>query len=65
MLIKKCNEIFIYNLLIHFTNFKADLQTSTQIIALSSHKEEIKELQPNKTIDEVIHHEVKEIGTHM
>lgn len=48
-----------------FFNIKADLQTSTQIIPLSNHKEEIKELPPNRTIDEVIHHEVKEIGTHM
>lgn len=66
-------EIFSSYLCVHngsnqlVTNItvKADLQTSTQIIALSSHKEEIKELQPNKTIDEVIHHEVKEIGTHI
>ncbi|XP_043482121.1 trafficking protein particle complex subunit 13 [Leptopilina heterotoma] len=66
-------EIFSCYLCVHngssqlVTNItvKADLQTSTQIIPLSNHKEEIKELPPNKTIDEVIHHEVKEIGTHI
>lgn len=46
-------------------NVKADLQTSTQIIPLSSNKLEGKELVPDSTVDEVIHHEVKEIGTHM
>ncbi|XP_033210582.1 trafficking protein particle complex subunit 13 [Belonocnema kinseyi] len=66
-------EIFSSYLCVHngssqlVTNItvKADLQTSTQIIPLSNHKEEIKELPPNRTIDEVIHHEVKEIGTHI
>ncbi|KAF7391266.1 trafficking protein particle complex subunit 13 [Vespula maculifrons] len=44
---------------------KADLQTSTQVISLSSGNSEVKELAPDNTVDEVIHHEVKEIGTHI
>ncbi|XP_039310064.1 trafficking protein particle complex subunit 13 isoform X2 [Solenopsis invicta] len=44
---------------------KADLQTSTQVIPLSSNKLNGKELAPDSTVDEVIHHEVKEIGTHI
>ncbi|KAL6254344.1 hypothetical protein P5V15_014392 [Pogonomyrmex californicus] len=44
---------------------KADLQTSTQVIPLSSSNLEGKELVPDSTVDEVIHHEVKEIGTHI
>ncbi|XP_029155043.1 trafficking protein particle complex subunit 13-like [Nylanderia fulva] len=43
---------------------KADLQTSTQTISLSGNLEG-KELAPDSTVDEVIHHEVKEIGTHI
>ena len=42
---------------------KADLQTVTQKIPLLEHK--LSELSPHKTIDQVINHEVKEIGTHM
>ncbi|XP_012264196.2 trafficking protein particle complex subunit 13 isoform X2 [Athalia rosae] len=44
---------------------KADLQTSSQRIPLSGHNVEPKELAPDSTVDEVIHHEVKEIGTHI
>lgn len=44
---------------------KADLQTSTQVLSLSSNAGEVKELAPDCTVDEVIHHEVKEIGTHI
>lgn len=44
---------------------KADLQTSTQIISLSGKTGEIKDLAPDCTVDEVIHHEVKETGTHI
>ncbi|XP_058805357.1 trafficking protein particle complex subunit 13 [Phymastichus coffea] len=44
---------------------KADLQTSTQTIPLSGQNYQIRELAPNYTIDEVIHHEVKETGTHI
>lgn len=42
---------------------KADLQTASQRIALSGHQ--VAELGPENTVDQVIHHEVKEIGTHM
>jgi hypothetical protein len=41
------------------------LQTDTQTIPLSGQNSQVKELAPNNTIDEVIHHEVKETGTHM
>ncbi|XP_046629447.1 trafficking protein particle complex subunit 13 [Neodiprion virginianus] len=44
---------------------KADLQTSSQRIPLSGHNGMPKELGPDNTVDEVIHHEVKEIGTHI
>ncbi|KAG7196809.1 hypothetical protein KM043_016922 [Ampulex compressa] len=44
---------------------KADLQTSTQIISLSGSNSEVKEMAPDCTVDMVIHHEVKEIGTHI
>lgn len=49
----------------HYIFLQADLQTSTQVISLSSGNSEVKELAPDNTVDEVIHHEVKEIGTHM
>ncbi|XP_076237112.1 trafficking protein particle complex subunit 13 [Calliopsis andreniformis] len=44
---------------------KADLQTSTQIISLSGNSGVMKDLAPDSSVDEVIHHEVKEIGTHI
>ncbi|XP_031847056.1 trafficking protein particle complex subunit 13 isoform X2 [Nomia melanderi] len=44
---------------------KANLQTNTQIISLSGNSGEMKDLPPDSTVDEVIHHEVKEIGTHI
>lgn len=44
---------------------KLDLQTSTQLISLSKGSSEIKELAPDNTVDQVIHHEVREIGTHI
>ncbi|OXU23699.1 hypothetical protein TSAR_016039 [Trichomalopsis sarcophagae] len=44
---------------------KANLQTSTQTIPLSGQNSQATELAPNHTIDEVIHHEVKETGTHI
>ncbi|XP_014209609.1 trafficking protein particle complex subunit 13 [Copidosoma floridanum] len=44
---------------------KADLQTNTQTIPLSGQNSQAKELASNGTIDEVIHHEVKETGTHI
>ncbi|XP_074094942.1 trafficking protein particle complex subunit 13 [Cotesia typhae] len=53
------------NQLVKHINVKADLQTSTQTIQLSNKNVNIEELAPDNTIDEVIHHEVKEIGTHI
>ncbi|XP_062384122.1 trafficking protein particle complex subunit 13 isoform X1 [Sardina pilchardus] len=44
---------------------KADLQTSSQRLNLSASSAAVSELQPDRCIDDVIHHEVKEIGTHI
>ena len=45
---------------------KTDLQTSSQRLTLSGGGTPSKpELPPEGCIDEVIHHEVKELGTHM
>ncbi|XP_068609001.1 trafficking protein particle complex subunit 13 isoform X1 [Brachionichthys hirsutus] len=44
---------------------KADLQTSSQRLNLSASNSAVAELQPESCIDDVIHHEVKEIGTHI
>ncbi|CAG5134188.1 unnamed protein product, partial [Candidula unifasciata] len=45
---------------------KADLQTGSQRLSLSSiGTQPIPELQPDHSIDDVIHHEVKELGTHI
>ncbi|KAG9353626.1 hypothetical protein JZ751_011747 [Albula glossodonta] len=44
---------------------KADLQTSSQRLNLSASNSAVTELKPECCIDDVIHHEVKEIGTHM
>uniref|UniRef100_A0A8C2ZM31 Trafficking protein particle complex subunit 13 n=1 Tax=Cyclopterus lumpus TaxID=8103 RepID=A0A8C2ZM31_CYCLU len=44
---------------------KADLQTSSQRLNLSASNSAVAELQPECCIDDVIHHEVKEIGTHI
>ncbi|XP_046361580.1 trafficking protein particle complex subunit 13-like isoform X3 [Haliotis rufescens] len=45
---------------------KADLQTSSQRLSLSSiNSQPIMELLPDHSIDDVIHHEVKELGTHI
>jgi Protein of unknown function (DUF974) len=43
---------------------QSDLQTSSQKIPLSAIRAPC-ELQPRHTVDEVIHHEVTELGTHM
>ncbi|XP_023335859.1 trafficking protein particle complex subunit 13 [Eurytemora carolleeae] len=43
---------------------KADLQTGTQRIGLVTGQERLT-LAPGETIDHVIHHEVKELGTHI
>ncbi|KAG7260144.1 hypothetical protein CRUP_025401 [Coryphaenoides rupestris] len=44
---------------------KADLQTSSQRLSLSAASSTVTELKPECCIDDVIHHEVKEIGTHI
>uniref|UniRef100_A0A3Q2ZIB1 Trafficking protein particle complex subunit 13 n=1 Tax=Hippocampus comes TaxID=109280 RepID=A0A3Q2ZIB1_HIPCM len=44
---------------------KADLQTSSQRLNLSASNSTVAELKPECCIDDVIHHEVKEIGTHI
>ncbi|XP_075226678.1 trafficking protein particle complex subunit 13 isoform X2 [Lycorma delicatula] len=46
---------------------KADLQTSSLRIPLCGHQSDstARDLEPGQTLDEVIHHEVKEIGTHI
>ncbi|XDV53824.1 hypothetical protein PO909_022237 [Leuciscus waleckii] len=44
---------------------KADLQTSSQRLNLSASNSAVSELKPESCIDDVIHHEVKEIGTHI
>lgn len=46
---------------------KADLQSDKTRISLPIHanKQTPITLQPNETLDDVIHHEVKEIGIHM
>ncbi len=44
--------------------FQADLQTTTQKLSLFDNRGS-DALKARETVDEVIHHEVKEIGTHM
>uniref|UniRef100_A0A8C8CJQ9 Trafficking protein particle complex subunit 13 n=1 Tax=Oncorhynchus tshawytscha TaxID=74940 RepID=A0A8C8CJQ9_ONCTS len=44
---------------------KADLQTSSQRLNLSASNNAVTELKPESCVDDVIHHEVKEIGTHI
>uniref|UniRef100_A0A4W3K3N0 Trafficking protein particle complex subunit 13 n=1 Tax=Callorhinchus milii TaxID=7868 RepID=A0A4W3K3N0_CALMI len=44
---------------------KADLQTSSQRLNLSASNAAVADLKPDSCIDDVIHHEVKEIGTHI
>lgn len=46
---------------------KADLQTGSQRIPLTGNSSNfaVAELAPNQSVDDVIHHEVKEIGTHI
>lgn len=48
-----------------FALLQADLQTSSQRLNLSASNSGVAELKPDSCIDDVIHHEVKEIGTHM
>lgn len=47
------------------TTVKVDLQTNSQRIALSGHAVDPSELKPDESVDHVIHHEVKEVGTHI
>ncbi|XP_075446287.1 trafficking protein particle complex subunit 13 isoform X3 [Ascaphus truei] len=44
---------------------KADLQTSSQRLNLSASSALVADLKADSCIDDVIHHEVKEIGTHI
>lgn len=53
------------NQLVKNVTVKADLQTSTQMLSLCGNNREMKDLAPDNTVDDVIHHEVKEIGTHI
>lgn len=47
-------------------NWKADLQTASQRLQLTKKTKDIPaELQPQQSVDEVLNHEVTEIGTHM
>lgn len=48
-------------------NIKADLQSNSTRISLPIHtgKTTPVTISPTETLDDVIHHEVKEIGTHM
>lgn len=52
-------EELVYNI-----SVKVDLQTSSQRLNLSMNPP-TPQLKPDETVDIVIHHEVKEIGTHM
>ncbi len=55
-------SLFIFT----FLSVQADLQTSSQRLTLSGvSSQPASELSPGVSIDDVIHHEVKELGTHM
>ena len=51
----------------HFlSKFQTDLQTSSQRLTLSGTSNmPVPKLDPEESFDQVIHHEVKELGTHM
>ncbi|XP_066997089.2 trafficking protein particle complex subunit 13 [Anabrus simplex] len=55
------------NQVVKDVSVKANLQTNSHRIPLSgNHTEtEATELHPQQTVDDVIHHEVKEVGTHI
>ena len=55
-----CSRRFKLGILI----FQADLQTGSQRMSLTN-TEPIPYLSPGNALDEVINHEVKELGTHM
>ncbi|KAL8560726.1 hypothetical protein ACOMHN_046409 [Nucella lapillus] len=47
-------------------SLKADLQTGSQCVSLTSQEAQpIADLLPDHSVDDVIHHEVKELGTHI
>ncbi|XP_054721599.1 trafficking protein particle complex subunit 13-like [Uloborus diversus] len=49
-------------------NVQADLQIGMQKIVLAGHRgnySTVAQLKPDESVDDVIHHEVKEIGTHI
>ena len=52
--------------MIIFQTFQTDLQTSSQRLTLSGTANmPVAKLDPEESFDQVIHHEVKELGTHM
>lgn len=61
--------VCVYNCTSHNINkvrIKADLQTLTTKISLPIHaNKDAVTLGPNETLDDIIHHEVKEIGNHV
>ncbi|NXH01019.1 TPC13 protein, partial [Loxia leucoptera] len=58
---KGLDYLYVLQLVFSF----ADLQTSSQRLNLSASSAAVAELKPDCCIDDVIHHEVKEIGTHI
>lgn len=56
----------ILQTLVFFFSHQIDLQTTSQRLMLSgADVPATDELGPDQSIDDVIHHEVKELGTHM
>ena len=59
------NIFFVYWLLIDSVN-KADLQTAAQRLPLTKkNKVSLAQLEPQQSIDDILSHEITEIGTHM
>lgn len=60
--VHNCTPYAVQNVVV-----KADLQSDKLKISLPIHagKQTPITLQPNETLDDIIHHEVKEIGVHM
>lgn len=63
---KLCVVNCCWNVLYFFSK-QADLQISSLRIPLTGHQGDSgsTDLDPGQTLNEVIHHEVKELGTHM
>ena len=64
----KCFKLKLYHYItLNYTPLlQADLQTSSQRLTLSgANAQPVAELAPTRSIDDVVHHEVKELGTHM